>query len=327
MLCPRCQIEGRRFGQTRHGQQRYQCLTCHLTYSEPRPEVENHRRIDRSRAVLVPRILLEGNSIRSTERLTETNRNTIMALMAQVGEKCQRFLEDMVQRVHVNDVQCEELWAFIGMKEKTRKRLNRDVVYGDAYCYTAIERGSKLLVAWHLGKRFPVDTQAFAERLADARNGRFQLTTDGYTPYRNVMPETLGGRIDFAQVVKVFATSENEGRYSPGEVVDTYAVQILGDPDEDRNCTSHVERHNPTIRMGIRRYMRLTNAFSKRWTNHEAMLALFFAYYNFCRVHTTLAKAARAEGAEVRKVTPPMAAGLTGSLWSVADLLDALQGY
>ncbi len=322
MECPTCQGSTRRFGLNRNGSQRYRCDACRRTFTDEATRPDDGRRLGRDKAIMTLRMLLEGNSIRSTERLIEVHRDTIIALMIRVGEACQRWMAETIQGCQVNDVQCDELWAFVGMKEKTRVRLDRDVVYGDCYCFTAIERDSKLLLAWHMGKRSPEDTREFAERLSHATSGRFQLTTDGYTPYRNAMPATLGGRIDFAQLVKVYANSETEGRYSPGEVVDTYAVQIEGDPDEDFICTSHVERHNLTIRMQIRRYTRLTNAFSKKWTNHEAMLGLFFAYYNFCRVHMTLTESTREEEERpLRKITPAMAAGLTDHVWSVAELL------
>lgn len=311
MNCPKCGKAGRKFGQTRHGQQRFQCVECRKTFSPPRPVVADQRRISRERAVMVLRMLLEGNSIRSTERLTGTHRDTILALMVEVGAACKPFLERFVHGVNVADVQCDEIWAFVGCKERTKQRFGFGEEFGDAYCFTAVERDSKLLVAWHLGKRCPTDTDAFATKLSAATVGRFQLTTDGYGPYQVAVPWRLAGRVDYGVLVKVY-TNTNEGRYSPGEVTHTRTAVSLGNPDEKRICTSHVERSNLTIRMAIRRYTRLTNAFSKKWDNHEAMLALFFAYYNFCRVHSTL------------KTTPAVAAGIASGTWSVADLLAAV---
>src|SRR5207244_12074174 len=166
-------------------------------------------------------------------------------------------------------------------------------------------------LAWHVGKRSPEDTLTFAEKLYRATRDRFQLSTDGFRPYLNVIPYVFGPRLDFAQLVKTYSDSPEPGgsRYSPGIVVGTTTNIVTGNPDPDRICTSHVERSNLSVRMGIRRMTRLTNAFSKKWQNHDAALSLWFVFYNFCRVHMTL------------KTTPAVAAGLTDHVWSVAELL------
>ena len=194
-----------------------------------------------------------------------------------------------------------------------RESFHRFFVYpddmGDAYCFTALERASKFIITWHLGKRCPADTYAFAQKLRDATNGRFQLTTDGFRPYLTAILGTLGGRVDFATLVKVYGESEDERRYSPPRVLQVVPTIRAGAPDPARICTSHVERSNLSVRMSIRRMTRLTNAFSKKWSNHEAALALFFGYYNFVRVHMTL------------RTTPAVAIGLTDRPWTVAELL------
>jgi len=260
---------------------------------------------------LALRMLLEGNSIRAVDRLTGINRNTIMWAMVAAGEKCQAFFAKAIQNVPVDDVQCDEIWGFVGMKERTRihRGLAEDGV-GDVWCFTAIERTTKLILTYHVGKRTPDDTATFADNLYHATQGRFQLTTDGYTPYRRVVPAIFGGRVDFATLVKVYGVSEDDSRYSPGTVIDVIATPRLGDPDEDRICTSHVERSNKTLRMQIRRLTRLTDAHSKKWENHEAAMALFFAYYNFCRVHGTI------------KMTPAQKSGLTTETWTLERLLS-----
>ena len=273
-------------------------------------------RLAPAQAVMCLRMLLEGTSIRSVERLTGVNRNTIVSLLVNVGGRCQQFLDRALRDVPVADVQADEIWSFVGCKEKTRERNNYAEYFGDAYCYTAIERDTKLLIAWHLGKRCPADTQQFADKLARATAGRFQLATDGYTPYRTAVPAALGSRVDFARLVKVYAVPEGEERrYSPPQVVAAIPTPCCGNPDPTKICTSHVERANLTMRMTIRRLTRLTNAFSKKWENHEAALALFFAFYNFCRVHQSLSEGAR------NQQTPAMAAGLTDHAWSVGELL------
>jgi IS1 family transposase len=261
-------------------------------------------------------MLLEGTSIRSVERLTGVNRNTIMSLLVRIGERCHRLLEETVCGIAVEDVQADEIWAFIGCKEKTWMRNNYAEYFGDAYCSAAIERSTKVIISWHLGKRSPADTELFAEKLSKATSGRFQLTTDGFTPYRTAIPSELGTRVDFAQLVKVYGYPDgDEKRYSPPEVISTAIVPCCGNPDSDKICTSHVERSNLTIRMTIRRLTRLTNAFSKKWENHEAALALFFVFYNFCRPHQMLTEKME------RSYSPAMKAGLTDHVWSVGELL------
>jgi transposase-like protein/IS1 family transposase len=311
MECPICQGQTRRFGKNRNGSQRYRCDACRHTFTDATTRPQDKRRIDPAQLVLCLRMLLEGNSIRSTERLTGVYRNTIIAAMVEAGQKCQAFMARTLANLPVNDIQADEIWGFIGCKEKTRQRNNYPEVMGDAYCFTAMERTTKLLVCWHLGKRSPEDTRAFAEKLWFATSGRFQLTTDGYTPYQTAIPEMFGRNVDYATLVKVYNESEDgQRRYSPPIVTGIIETPRIGSPDPDRICTSHVERHNRTLRMCIRRLTRLTDAHSKKWENHEAMLALFIAYYNWCRVHSTI------------RTTPAVEAGLTDHVWSVQELLD-----
>jgi len=264
------------------------------------------------RAIGVLNLLAEGCSIRSTERLTGINRNTIMGLLVFVGERCERLLENRVKDVLVRDVQADELWSFVQCKEKTKTRNGKDDVrIGDAYCFVGIERHTKLVLAWHLGRRTTADTFAFTEKLDHATKGNFQLTTDGFAPYRDAVVHSLGAKkIDFAQLVKVYGASrEGEQRYSPAKIIDAVPVPIYGNPDPERICTSHVERQNLTIRMQMRRLTRLTNGFSKKWENLKAAFAFFFAHYNFCRVHSSI------------RVTPAMEAGITDHIWTLGELI------
>ena len=308
MRCPVCQAEARRFGKDRNGNQRWQCRACCRTFLEPRPL--GTMRLSFDKAIYCLRHLLEGTSIRSTERLLEVHRDTIISAAVTAGKSCQRFLERTVRNLQVSNVQADEIWGFVYCKEKTRQREDWDEDCGDAYCFVALERYTKLVLAWHLGKRSPEDTNAFSGKLRAATNGRFQLSTDGYTPYRTAIPSTFGQKIDFAQIVKVYGNApEAERRYTPPTVVGVTLVPCLGEPDMDAVCKSHVERNNLNMRMMNRRLTRLTNAFSKKWENREAALGLFFAYYNFCRVHVTL------------KATPAMKAGLASRPWSLARLL------
>lgn len=311
MLCPTCQGATRRFGKNRNGSQRYRCDVCDKTFTDGATRTDR-RRLSPETTVLILRMILEGNSVRSTQRLTGVHRDTIIATMVEAGERCEPFLSRFVRNVIVSDVQADEMWGFVGCKERTRERMNHDDSKGDAWCFVGIDRETKLVLAWHLDKRTPEATKEFALKLRVATSGRFQLSTDGYRPYQTAIPLIFGNGIDFAQLVKTYTNSNEEGtaaRYSPGEVVTTHKVVLIGNPDDNRVCTSHAERQNLTMRMTLRRLTRLTNGHSKKWENHRAALALYFAYYNLCRVHTTL------------KATPAVAAGLTDHTWSVAELL------
>ena len=311
MLCPLCQSPCRRFGFNRNGSQRHRCDACRHTVTDSSTQPRDGRRLSEDKEIMALRHLLEGNSVRSTERLLEIHRDTILDAMVRAGEDCQRLLDALLCGLPVSDVQSDEIWGFVGCKEKTRVRKNYSEDVGDAYCFTAIERHTKLFLAWHLGKRCTEDCRTFAHKLKRATSGRFQLSTDGYGPYQTHVPVVFGADVDFEILVKVYGIPEGaERRYTPSEIIGADAAAFHGRPNVDKICTSHVERSNLTIRMTIRRLTRLTNAHSKKWENHEAALALFFAYYNFCRVHSTI------------KQTPAMAAGLADYVWSVRELLE-----
>lgn len=203
--------------------------------------------------------------------------------------------------------------GFIGKKEK-RVRPEDDQNLGDCYTFVAIERHSKLVLNIAMGKRDQSTTDVFVEGIRHATAALpFQITTDGFKPYRSAITTTLHDRCDFAQLIKVYrAPSEGEARYSPAEVASVEVVPVMGQPDPDRICTSIVERSNLSVRMGIRRFTRLTNAFSKKWENHWAAVAVWFTFYNFCRVHKSI------------RMTPAMAAGISDHIWSVRELLEAV---
>lgn len=313
MQCPACQTEARRFGKDRNGNQRFQCQACRKTFSDRPARPLGEMRLPLDKAVMVIKLLTEGCSVRSTVRLSGVAKATVLALLAVVGEKCADLMAQRFVGLPVNDVQVDEVWGFVGMKEKTKKlkSIESDDL-GDAYCFVGIERTSKLIMAWHLGKRGSLDTHEFMDNLNKATTGRFQLTTDGWRSYPEAVTLQLDREVDFAQLVKQFGKEPGPtGRYSPPEVVGVESYCCTGTPDPKRVCTSHVERQNLTIRMQTRRMTRLTNAFSKKWANHWAALAIHFAQYNFCRVHGTL------------KQTPAMAAGLTDHPWSILELLTA----
>ena len=196
------------------------------------------------------KMLLEGVSIRATSRLTGTDKTAIIDLMVTIGQRCERFLKSRIQGVKVSEVECDEMWGFIGMKEKTRERLNRGQEFGDCYCYVAMERNTKLVLTYHVEKRSSEGTWEFINNLYFATSGRFQISTDGYRPYQAAVPLIFNFNVDFSQVIKRFGgNTDNEAgrRYSPANIVSTEITRGCGDPDLDRACTSHSERLNRSL--------------------------------------------------------------------------------
>ena len=312
MTCEACKVNCQRFGKHRNGLSRFRCPNCKKTYTEAHSRVLDSMYISEEKAVLAIRLLVEGNSIRSTERITELDRNTIMSLLVKAGQRCQRLMDEKIHNLDVQDVEMDEIWGFVGKKEGHKMESERNNAgIGDAYCFVGMERNTKLVLAHHLGKRDAISTDIFVSKLANATSRqKYQLTSDGFKTYVKAVQIFLPGRVHFAQLVKVYgAPSDGEGRYSPAEVVDSVPEIITGNPVRSRICTSHIERQNLSIRMGMRRMTRLTNGFSKKWENLQAAYSLWFAYYNFCRVHKTL------------RVTPAMESGIADHIWTIAELI------
>jgi IS1 family transposase len=260
-------------------------------------------------------MLVEGCSVRSVSRLTDFHHRTILKLLVFAGERCEKVMGRLIRNIPVTDVQCDEIWGYVFKKEAHKLPCEKDDdSIGDAYCFVAIERNYKLVLNFALGRRSQATTDVFIEGLRQATGPqRFQVSTDGFQPYVSAITTTLSDRCDFAQLVKVYAQApeEERRRYSPPDVTSAEKVPVMGDPDPDKICTSHVERQNLTMRMHMRRLTRLTNAFSKKWDNHWAALCVHFGWYNFVRVHRTL------------RVTPAMQAGITDHPWSMRELLEA----
>ena len=316
MNCQNCNGEAKKHGTDRKGNQRFRCLLCGKTAIQPYDKPLDEMRLPIEKAVMVLQLLIEGCSIRSTERITGVGKTAIISLLVKTGEKCERLFEKYMRGVKVSDIQADEIWGFVRMKDKTRKRRGKDAEgLGDAYTWIAMERDSKLIIAWHLGKREAKDAEIFLEKIYKAVEGtdnRFQMTTDGYGAYPDAVSYSLGTRVDYAQLIKQYAAPEaDDHRYSPSVCTGAKAVAVHGNPDMEKVCTSHIERQNLTVRMSMRRMTRLTNGFSKKWDNLRAALALNFAYYNFCRIHKTI------------RCTPAMEAGLTKSVWELKDLLTS----
>jgi transposase-like protein/IS1 family transposase len=315
MNCPNCNKLSKKNGKDRHGNQRFKCLSCGKRFSEQKDKPLGNMYLSEEEALACLNLLVEGCSIRSIERITDVNRNTILSLLETVGKKCLWIQENLIKNVKVADVQADEIWAFIGMKQKTanNKKLADDEKVGSAYTFTAIESNSKLIIAWHLGKRSEQDALIFLEKIYSAVDGatkRFQMSTDAFKGYDHTVNEVLGTKADYGQVVKIYGKhNPDEIRYSAAECIGMKKKIICGNPDKDKISTSYVERANLTMRMNIRRFTRLTNGFSKKWENHNYALALHFAHYNFCRIHKTI------------RCTPAMEAGITKTIWELKDLL------
>ena len=315
MHCPVCQTASKKFGKPK-GFQRYHCPSCRKSWSERRVRPLGAMRLPVEKAELVLHLLTEGCAVRAIERITGVEKRTILRLLVQVGEGCERLLPELVKGVTVEDVQADEVWGYVRCKEgtKTRKKIT-DPEAGDAYCWIGLERHSKLVPAWHLGRRTKWDAHDFMEKLSAATAERFQLTTDGFNAYPDAVDYNFGSRVDYAMLVKEFGSEggEEARRYAPPRLIGAEKITVAGIPDEARICTSHVERANWTLRGHLRRMTRLSNGFSRKRANLRAALALFFVYYNFCKFHKSI------------RMTPAMAAGLTRKPWSVGDLLKAAQ--
>jgi transposase-like protein/IS1 family transposase len=315
MTCHNCNTLCKKSGKHRNGLQRFRCNQCRKTFTEDHATPLGDMRIPLDKATKAIELLVEGCSVSSTERITGIHHTTLLSLLVLAGQKCERLLEKRIKNLPVADVQCDEIWGYVAKKEahKWISEQGREDI-GDAYTFVAIERNTKLILAWHLGKRTVPHTQAFIRKLAKATAYQpYQLSTDGFPAYIAAVDDHLTQRgVDYGQLVKIYGNSrEGEQRYSPPEVTSAVPHPVWGLPDVERICTSHVERQNLSMRMGIRRLTRLTNAFSKKWENLKAALALWFCFYNWCRVHKTL------------RMTPAMAAGITDHIWSISELLEA----
>jgi IS1 family transposase len=256
-------------------------------------------------------MLCEGSSMRSISRVADVSINTVSKLLAEAGEACLAIHDETVRTVKASRVQCDEIWSFCYSKEKTVARAKAAPEgAGDVWTWTAIDADSKLIVSYFVGDRSGQSAITLMDDLRDRLANRVQLTTDGHRAYLEAVEGAFGADVDYAQLVKLYGpTITAPGRYSPAECTGIKKIRREGNPDIDHVSTSYVERQNLTMRMSMRRFTRLTNAFSKKLDNHTHALALYFAFYNFCRIHKTL------------KVAPAMAAGITDRLWSLEDIV------
>jgi IS1 family transposase len=259
--------------------------------------------------------LVEGNSIRATTRMTGAAKNTVIKLLVDLGRACSAYQDLTFRDLTCRRIQCDEIWAFVYSKEKNVPEQHRDEYgYGDVWTWTAICADCKLIPSWLVGERNAVDASAFIKDLSDRLAHRVQLTTDGHKPYLEAIEGAFGSDIDYAMLIKLYGQSdpESQRRYSPAVCIGAEKRRITGQPDADYISTSYVELSNLTMRMGMRRFTRLTNAFSKKAENLAHAVSLHFMYYNFARVHQTL------------KTTPAQKAGLSDHQWTIEEIVSLL---
>lgn len=258
-------------------------------------------------------LLVEGNSMRAITRLVGCSINTVTALLIDVGQACSEYQDKAMRNLPCKRIQCDEIWSFCYSKEKNVSSEDKGVLgHGDVYTWTSICPDTKLVPSFMVGKRDAEYAHAFIQDLASRLANRVQLTTDGHKPYIEAVEGAFGGEIDYAMLVKHYSNpgeaQQAQKRYSPSEFVSAEKRRISGDPDVKKVSTSHVERQNLTMRMGMRRFTRLTNGFSKKIENLEHAVALHFMFYNFGRIHKTL------------RVTPAMGAGISDHVWSLEEI-------
>lgn len=263
--------------------------------------------------------LVEGMSIRSTVRVTGAAKNTVAKLLVDLGTACREYQDKAFRNLSCKRIQCDEIWSFCYAKQKNvPEELKGIFGYGDIWTWTAICADTKLVPSWLVASRSAEAATMFIDDLASRLRNRVQLTTDGHKVYLNAVEKAFGADIDYAMLVKVYGNENNTEaanatRYSPPECVDVRVIPITGNPKEKHISTSYVERNNLTMRMSMRRFTRLTNAFSKKVENLEAAISLHFMYYNFARIHTSL------------RVTPAMEAGISDHVWTFEEIVNLLK--
>lgn len=276
------------------------------------------RKLDTKSRALIIRLLVEGNSIRATSRIADVSKNTVAKLLEDAGKACAKFHDEHVRDVEASHVQADEIWAFCYAKERNVKGAKAAPAdAGDIWTWTAMDRDSKLMISYTVGDRSAATAREFMFDLGGRLATRIQLTTDGHGGYLKAVTDAFSGDVDYAMLIKQYGDltgqTGHERKYSPAECTGAKKEAIFGKPDMDQVGTSHIERQNLTMRMGMRRFTRLTNAFSKKAENHAYAVALHFMHYNYCRIHKTL------------RVTPAMAANLVASPWTVDDIVALVE--
>mgnify|MGYP001328561927 CR=1 FL=1 len=263
-------------------------------------------------------MMVEGMSIRAIARLTGASKNTIIKLMVEAGDACRAYQDQHVRGLCAKRIQCDEIWSFTYAKRKNvATAIAAPADTGDTWTWMALDADSKLIVSWLVGGRDAGYATEFMQDVADRLATRVQLTTDGHKACLTAVEDAFGSDVDYAQLVKLYgdAPDSANGRYSPADCTGVRKTAIVGRPEERHVSTSYVERQNLSMRMHVRRFTRLTNAFSKKVENHEYALAIYFMHYNFCRIHQSL------------RVSPAIAAGVSKMLWSMADVVAMIDAW
>lgn len=260
-------------------------------------------------------MLCEGSSIRAVERITGVHRDTIMRLGVRIGEGCRRIMDEKMRNLSCRLIQVDEVWGFVGMKQKTAFRNRRKRGVGDIWAWVALDSETKLVPTFAVGDRSAYMADTFIEDLAARLSHRVQLSSDALIQYVDAVERAFGAEVDYGSIVKTFSHSdlEEQRRYSPPEVMNVKRIPVAGNPKRNLISTSHVEKQNHTLRMHCRRLTRLTNAFSKKLENFKAAVALHYAYYNFVKSNIAV------------RMTPAMAAGVTDTFWTVRDLVTMVE--
>jgi IS1 family transposase len=268
-----------------------------------------------AKRVQILSMLCEGSSMRSVSRVADVSINTVSKLLVDAGKFCTAFHDEMVRDVKAQRIQADEIWSFCYAKKKAVMKdetiLERNADAGDVWTWTAIDADSKLVVAYLVGSRDAAAATAFMHDIESRLAKRIQLTTDQLSIYLTAVDRAFLGDVDYAMLQKLYAGGQ-DGRYSPAECIGTKKVEVTGSPDPRHISTSYVERANLTMRMHMRRFTRLTNAFSKKFENHAHMVAIYTVWYNWLRIHKTT------------RVTPAMAAGLTDRVWDMAEIVELM---
>lgn len=262
-------------------------------------------------------LLVEGNSLRASARLSDVALNTVSKLFVDAGRACAEYQDRTLRNLPSKRVQLDEIWSFVYAKAKNVPTArNAPPSAGDVWTWVAIDADTKLVPSWHIGTRDGYVAEVFVRDLASRLANRVQITTDGHRPYLEAVEGAFGADVDYAVLQKIYGPSpEGQRRYSPAECVGIQERVIEGNPDPKHISTSYVERQNLTMRMSIRRFTRLTNAFSKKLENHAHAVALHYMNYNFARIHKSL------------RITPAMAAGVTDRVWDVKDIVGVLETW
>ncbi|MBZ0254099.1 MAG: IS1 family transposase [Candidatus Methylomirabilis sp.] len=260
-------------------------------------------------------LLVEGSSMRAASRIADVSYNTVAKLLVDAGNACLEYQDRALRNLPCKRVQVDEIWSFVAVKEKNIPEDRKgEPGIGDVWTWAAIDADTKLVPSWWIGNRDTATAKVFIADLAKRLAGRVQLTSDGHKPYLAAVEESFGDDIDYAVLAKYYGqAAEGQRRYSPPVCLGTAKGTVTGCPDAAHVSTSYVERQNLTMRMSMRRFTRLTNAFSKKIENHAHAVALHYMHYNFCRIHKTL------------RVTPAMAAGVTDRVWDVADIVKLIE--